>query len=94
MKNMATDDSSDLSAFIQFANAQLETDKHLTLPEALDKWWETHPFEVSQEESEEMEALVQEALDDLAAGEKGIPMDEFMAQLANEFGLKPPPKRT
>lgn len=86
---MATDSSGDLGAFIQFAKAELEADKHLTLPEALDKWRETHPYEPSEEESQEIDALVQEAIDDLAAGSRCISAEEFEQELAQEFGLKP-----
>lgn len=89
---MATDNSSDLSAFIQFANAQLAADKNLSLTEALDKW-EVHRLEVSQD-SDEIEALVQEALDDIAAGDKGIPIEEVFAELEAEFGLKPTAKKS
>ncbi|MCE9606551.1 MAG: hypothetical protein K8U03_16800 [Planctomycetia bacterium] len=90
---MATDNSGDLSAFVQFANAQLQAGAKLSLEEALEQWWAAHPPEPSEEESEEVVAMIQEALDDLAAGDKGMPFDEHLIELERKFGLKPSPKR-
>jgi hypothetical protein len=85
---MATGDSSNLTAFIQFATVQMQTDAELTLEEALDRWWEAHPPEFSNEEAEEIETMIQEALGDIAAGEKGIPFEEFSREFKQRNGLK------
>lgn len=85
---MATDNSGDLSAFVQFANAQLQAGTKLTLCEALNEWWETHPPELSPEESEEIETMIQEAIDDLEAGEIGRPFEEFNREFKQRHGLE------
>lgn len=81
---MATDNSGELSAFHQFVGAQLETGTGLSPEEALDQWRAANP---SDEDLEEIEAMVQEALDDIAAGDKGMPFEEFDREFRRRNGL-------
>jgi len=88
---MATDNSGELSAFHKFVGSQLESGSNLSPQEAVDQWRAMHP---SEDEMDDIEALVQEAIDDIATGDKGIPFDEVLAEIETRFGLKPTPKPT
>jgi hypothetical protein len=88
---MSTDNSSDLNAFIAFANAKLQAGEDWSLDQALSHW---HVMNMTEEEADEIDALVQEALDDIEAGDKGIPIDEVFAEIEAKYGLKPNAKRS
>lgn len=82
---MATDRLNDLKAFRDFADFQLTHDGgDLTLDEALDLW-------ESENQSPEGRAAtvraVQEALDDMRAGETGIPAAEAFSELRRKHNL-------
>lgn len=81
---MATDNSGELNAFHQFVGSQLETGAKLSPEEALDQWRAMHP---SDEDMEEIEAMVQEALDSIAAGDKGRPFEEFDREFRRRHGF-------
>ncbi|MFO0810105.1 MAG: hypothetical protein U0746_15910 [Gemmataceae bacterium] len=68
----ATDE---LRAFHHFLMAKLgAADAGLSPEEALDEWRRTHPAAHAFDEDV---AAVREALDDVAAGDAGVPFDEF-----------------
>lgn len=81
---MATDNSGELNAFNQFITTQLKTGSNLTPEEAVEQWRAMHP----SDDAADLEAAIQEALDDIEAGEKGIPFDEFMREFRIRNGLK------
>ena len=82
---MATDRSNDLRAFKHFIDAKLSNGgSDLTLDDALGLWdIETQPVS----EREASIKAVREALDDMHAGDTGIPADELMAPLRRKYGL-------
>jgi hypothetical protein len=60
----------------------------MTPEEALDEWRRQNP---SVEAEEEDAAAIQEALDDLANGDRGMPFEEFDRQFRERHSL--PPRR-
>jgi len=88
---MSIDSSSDYSAFVQFAAAQLQAGTEITPEQAVEQWRAMHP---SDDEMSDIEALVQEAIDDVAAGDKGIPFDDVLKEIEMRYGMKPTPKST
>jgi len=83
---MATDNSGDLSAFIQFANERLQAGANWSLDQALSHWYATN---MTDEEANELDEMVQEALDDIDAGAQFTPIEEVFAELEAKYGLKP-----
>jgi hypothetical protein len=85
---MATDRSNDLRAFKSFVDQKLSNGgASLTLDEALGLWdIETQP---ATEREETVKAL-KEALDEMRAGDTGIPAREFVAEARRKYG---PPER-
>jgi hypothetical protein len=76
---MSTGVSSELHDFSLFVQAKLEAgETQLSPEEALDQWREEHQTE---EEFEEEVRAIQVALDQMDAGERGMPADEFANQL-------------
>jgi hypothetical protein len=90
-QTMATDNTGDFSGFVKFASAQLQAGTELTPEAAVEQWRAMHPSDV---EAEDIEAMVQEAIDDIAAGGHCISSEEFESELEREFGFKPPKRRT
>lgn len=81
MKAQAIDE---LEAFQAFLTEKLKNGGPRPSPEeAVDEWRELHPEEIDEEEV----AAIQEALDDMAAGDRGRPADEVMAELRAKFGF-------
>lgn len=87
---MATDNSGELNAFIDFAIAQRQAGSDLSLNEALDRWEVAHPSEMSAEEADDIVAMVQEALDGIAAGDKGMTLEEFDREFRRRNNLPLP----
>src|SRR5215472_1925914 len=74
-KVMPTDTVEELREFHRFLTDKLSADGiNLSPEEALDEWRRAHPQ--SQAFDEDV-AAIREALDDMAAGDPGIPFDEF-----------------
>lgn len=82
---MATDHSGELSAFNQFVTTQVATGANLTPEEAVEQWRAMHP---SDADAADLHAAIQEALDDIEAGDKGMPFDDFMREFRLRNGLK------
>jgi hypothetical protein len=81
----------ELHAFHAFLGEKLNNGSADLLPEeALDQWRQLHP---EPDDYEDDVAAIQEALDDLDRGEKGMPLEEFDRELRKQFNLPPPPKR-
>jgi hypothetical protein len=82
---MSTERADDLQAFRSFIDKQLATNGTLpTLAEALARW------EYENATDEEREASIQairDALDDMRAGDTGIPAKEAIAELRRKHNL-------
>jgi hypothetical protein len=86
---MATDRSNDLRAFRHFIEAKLSAGgSNLTVDDVI-CLWDTE----TQRESERDANVkaIREALDDMHAGDTGIPADELMAPLRRKYGLPEKP---
>jgi len=65
----------ELREFHRFLTEKVGSDAvDLSPEEALDEWRRLHP---PADASDEDASAIQEALDDLAAGDRGMPFDEF-----------------
>jgi hypothetical protein len=86
---MATDRSNDLRAFQHFIEAKLSNGgSELTVDDIIGLWdIETQP----DSEREACVRAIQEALDDMEAGDTGIPADELLAPLLRKYGLPETP---
>jgi hypothetical protein len=62
----------------------------LSPEEALDEWRQLHP---DPEEFEDDVAAIQPALDDVANGDTGIPLEEFDREMRKQFNLGDNPTR-
>ena len=72
---MSTDTVEELREFHRFLTNKLSADGiDLSPEEALDEWRRLNP---QTQASDENVAAIREALDDVAAGDRGIPFDEF-----------------
>jgi hypothetical protein len=82
---MSTDRRNDLRAFRSFVDQKLSNGgANMTLDEALSLWdLETQP---STEREETVQAL-REALDDMRAGDTGIPVREFLSETRRKYQL-------
>jgi hypothetical protein len=82
---MAADRSNDLIAFKTFVDQKLSNGEvSLTLDEALGLWdLETQ----TPSEREETVKALEEALDDMRAGDTGIPAREFLASARRKYNL-------
>ena len=84
---MATERRDDLKAFHDFVGEQLANGgASLTPAETLDLLESQHPSE--EERAARVEAL-REALDDMRAGDTGIPAREFLADLRRNCHMPP-----
>ena len=82
---MSTDLREELREFHQFLSEQLANGNVVVSPEeALDQWRAVHPNEAAFAEDV---TAVQGALDDMAAGDVGVPLEEFDRQFRNRHGL-------
>jgi len=76
---MSTGISTELHDFTLFLQAKLQAGETKISPEeALEQWREENPTE---EEFEEEVRAIKEALDQMDAGERGVPAEEFANQL-------------
>jgi hypothetical protein len=82
---MATKRRDDLKAFHDFVGEQLANGgAALTPAETLELWEIQHPSD--EEQAATVEAL-REALEDMRAGDTGIPVREFLAGLRRKYHL-------
>jgi hypothetical protein len=82
---MKAQEVDELTAFQAFLTERLQTSGPKPSPEeAVDEWRELHP---DPEMDEEEVAAIQEAIDDMNAGDKGRPADEVMAELRSKLGM-------
>ena len=82
---MANETRDDLEAFHAFVGEQIANGgTSLTPAEALNVWEILHPSDT--ERAATVEAL-KEALEDMRAGDIGIPAREFFANLRSKYGL-------
>jgi hypothetical protein len=82
---MATDRSNDLRAFKLFIEAKLSNGGgDLTVDDALSLWdIETQPASAREANVQ----AIREALDDMHAGDTGMPADEFLADVRRKYDL-------
>jgi hypothetical protein len=84
-QNMATKRFNDLRAFRDFLNAKLSNaGNSLTLDECLDLWDIENQ---TDEERDDTIRAVREALDDMRAGDTGVPAREVIADLRRKHNL-------
>jgi hypothetical protein len=82
---MSTVVSTELQEFAQFIQAKLTAgETKLSPEEVLDQWRDAHP---SEEEFEENVQAIQEALDQMNAGEKGVTAAESVQRLRERIGI-------
>lgn len=81
---MANQVGKELEQFHRFLAERLASGEDAISPEeALDQWRNLHPAPGLPEDDA---AAVQEALDDLANGDEGVPAEEVLAALRAKFG--------
>lgn len=81
----------ELREFHRFLGAKLENGGADLLPEeALEQWRQLHPEPWDDEEDDV--AAIQAALDDVDAGEKGMPFDEFDREMRKKYNIPDHPK--
>ena len=82
---MSSGVESELVSFHRFVADQLKQGQRDVSPEeALDLWRTQHP---SQELADDTVLAVQEALDDMQAGDQGLPLDQFDREFRVRHGL-------
>lgn len=81
---MSIDRINDLRAFRDFASARLMLGGETTLDEALDLWQVEN--EGDPPRPDDVQA-VREALDDMEAGDEGVPLEEAVAELRRKHNL-------
>lgn len=87
--NELTKVTGDLASFHQFIGERLkEGDFDLSPEEALDIWRSEHPL---PEDFEETVEALREALEDMDAGDVGIPAEQFFREFREAHGLPPRP---
>jgi hypothetical protein len=87
--NGISNESADLTGFHQYIGEQLRQGKPgLSPEEALDMWRAEHPL---PEDFEENVAALREALEDMDAGDVGIPAEQFFREFREAHGLPPRP---
>ena len=78
----------ELRAFHEFLGEKLKNGgAELSPEEAVDEWRDLHP---DPEYLDEDAAAIQEALDDMANGDKGMPADEAIAELREHIRQNKP----
>jgi hypothetical protein len=84
---MSIDSNAELRSFGQYIEQLVASgNSKLTPEDALAQW---RMENLSPEEYEEEVRAIQEALDDIAAGDKGVPWGQVIKDINAEFGLKP-----
>jgi hypothetical protein len=86
---MTTDRTNDLAAFRHFIDEQLAQGATSLTPAQCLELWEIE--NISDEERAAAVEAVREALDDMRAGDTGVPADEFLAELRRKYNLLPTP---
>ena len=82
---MAPKTIEELREFHRFLTDKLTNDGlDLSPEEALDEWRRIHPQPQAQDEDV---AAIQEALDDMASGDQGIPFDQFDRDFRSRHNL-------
>lgn len=76
ISTMTTTTQSDLQQFHDFIAKKLQNGGAGLSPEAVLAMWRARQDSVK---------AIQEAIDDLTAGDEGVPLEEFMAQLCREL---------
>ena len=83
---MSTQAQGELASFHQFVTIKLsENNAGLSPEEALDMWRAEHP--THEHDGVDDVTAAKEALADMAAGDVGIPLEEFDRQFRREFGI-------
>jgi hypothetical protein len=80
---MATDQPNEAAQFYLFLGEQVGRGTDKSPEDLLDDWRESHPLD-----DEALVADIQEALDDMDAGDRGVPAEQFLAELRERYGLK------
>jgi hypothetical protein len=87
--NELSKQTGDLASFYEFIGKRLkEGDDKLSPEEALDIWRSEHP---DSEEFEDTVAALREALEEMDAGNAGIPAEQFFREFREHHGLPPKP---
>jgi hypothetical protein len=82
---MSTETIEELREFHRFLTDKLNADGiDLSPEEALDEWRRLHPLTNTFDEDV---AAIQEALDDMAKGDRGIPFDQFDRDFRNRHNF-------
>ena len=82
---MSAPQTDELREFHRFLTDKLSNGgAQLSPEEVLAEWRQDHP---EPEVDEEEVAAIQEAIDDMVAGDRGRPFDEVMAELRAKYGL-------
>jgi hypothetical protein len=77
----------ELRDFHAFVGAQLTAiSEPLSTEDLMDLWRDQHP---RVEEASAVAAAVRAALDDMAAGDTGVPLDEYDRQFRARHGMSP-----
>ena len=85
----STAHDSELQSFSGYLSGLIASGQKNISPEVALLQWRLE--NLSPEERDEEVKAIQEALDDIAAGDRGIPAEEFFAKLDAEFGIPPRP---
>lgn len=83
----STAGGSELQSFSGYVTSLIASGKADVPPEVALLQWRLE--NLSPEERDEEVRAIQEALDDIAAGDRGTPADEFLAEINAEFGMPP-----
>lgn len=82
---MRHESTNELLQFRDFINKRLTNGSNdLSPEEALDEWREAHP---EADDAEGAIAAIQEALDDMANGDRGRSADELVAEIRSQYEL-------
>jgi hypothetical protein len=84
---MSTAGHSELQSFSGYVTSLIASGKANVSPEVALLQWRLE--NLSPEERDEEVRAIQEALDDIAAGDRGTPADEFLAEINAEFSMPP-----
>jgi hypothetical protein len=85
---MSTNSQGELASFHEFVAIKLsESSGDLSPEEVLELWREKHP---PLDDSDDATAALREALNSIAAGDDGIPFDEFERDFRSRHGIDAP----
>jgi len=87
---MSTPFPTDLHSFHQFVAEKVNGgSEHLSPEEVLDQWRTLHPAPGATHPDDL--AAIQEAIDDMEAGDRGIPFEDFDREFRSRHNLPPRP---